>query len=151
MCDAIYHGYDIPCIQSLLELGGSARDRPTPDCEATINVKESIVYVDHTYRDYSRYELADLYAPGRPDLIPKADPDLFTATLHMVLENPDYAHIIAWQPHGRAWSIWDRSLLVSIIIPAHFNNCKLESFFRSVNAWGFKVGLCLYDDDVKGS
>ena len=144
MCDAIYHGYDIPCIQSLMELG---RDPPAPDPPAP----ESIVHVDHTYRDYSRYELADLYASGRPDLIPRLDPDLFTATLHMILENPDYAHIIAWQPHGRAWSIWDKSLLVSIIIPAHFNNCKLESFFRNVNSWGFKVGLCLYDDDVKGS
>ena len=58
MCDAIYHGYDIPCIQSLMELG---RDPPAPDPPAP----ESIVHVDHTYRNYSRSELADLFASGR--------------------------------------------------------------------------------------
>ena len=99
-------------------------------------MKKSIV--DHTYRDYSQTELSDLYDA---DEIPKPNPDLFPAKLHRILRMPEYANIIAWQSHGRTWAILNKQLLVSIVLPTHFNHSNYESFNRSVNGWGFKVGL----------
>ena len=130
----MYHGYNIPCIQSLLQLA----KEPTPEIESKIKDED---YVDHTYRDYSQTKLEDLCPPGRPDLTPKQSPHLFPAILHRILDNPEYKKIIAWQPHGRTWTIWDKRLLVQDVLPAHFNHANFESFNRSVNGWGFKVGF----------
>jgi hypothetical protein len=91
-----------------------------------------------TYRDYSQTELSELYDA---DAMPKANPDLFPAKLYRILQMPEYANIIAWQPHGRTWAILNKQLLVSIVLPVHFNHSNYESFNRSVNGWGFKVGL----------
>ncbi|KAL7525631.1 hypothetical protein ACHAWF_001442, partial [Thalassiosira exigua] len=43
------------------------------------------------------------------------------------------------QPHGRAWKILDKELLVSEILPRYKITCtKYESFSRQLNAWGLK-------------
>ncbi|KAL7476287.1 hypothetical protein ACHAW6_002164, partial [Cyclotella cf. meneghiniana] len=41
-------------------------------------------------------------------------------------------------PHGRAWKILDKELLVSVVCKEQFNHGKFESFNRQVNGWGFK-------------
>jgi hypothetical protein len=42
------------------------------------------------------------------------------------------------QPHGRAWKIHDKHLLISDVIPKYFVCKKYESFTRQLNGWGFK-------------
>ena len=116
-------------------------------------VKESII--DHTYRDYSQVEVSsDDEAPSTVDIDKKSSrlqPN-FPAKLHAIVSNPNYQHIICWQPHGRSWKIVDKHLLSTVICPKHFAHAKFESFNRSVNGWGFKVSahnkkleICAYE------
>lgn len=103
-------------------------------------VKESII--DHTYRDYSQVEVSsDDEAPSTAGGDDKKQSRLqpnFPAKLHAIVSNPNYQHIICWQPHGRSWKIVDKHLLSTVICPKHFAHAKFESFNRSVNGWGFK-------------
>lgn len=100
-------------------------------------MKKSVV--DHTYRDFSEVTLSDL-----GDSLEHWNADLFPAKLHKILSNPEYAHIIAWKSHGRAWEVLDRSLFLEVVLPNHFNHRNSGSFNRSVNGWGFKVRVVLY-------
>ena len=97
-------------------------------------LKKSIV--DHTYRDYSTVVAKDLTDCRARDA-------LFPSKLHSILSTEEYAHIITWKPHGRAWVVLDKSKLVSVILPDYFDTRKPESFNRSVNDCGFKV--CAFD------
>ena len=42
------------------------------------------------------------------------------------------------QPHGRAWKIHNKDLLIRDIVPKYFVQSKYESFTRQLNGWGFK-------------
>jgi hypothetical protein len=42
------------------------------------------------------------------------------------------------KPHGRAWKIHNRELLVSEVVPKYFSHRKYESFTRQRSGWGFK-------------
>ncbi|KAL7539757.1 hypothetical protein ACHAXR_009582 [Thalassiosira sp. AJA248-18] len=103
-------------------------------------VKESII--DHTYRDYSQVEVSSddedtVSTTGDDKKQSRMQPN-FPAKLHAIVSNPNYQHIICWQPHGRSWKIVDKHLLSTVICPKHFAHAKFESFNRSVNGWGFK-------------
>lgn len=101
-------------------------------------VKESII--DHTYRDYSQVEVSsdeETTGGGDDKKHSRLQPN-FPAKLHAIVSNPNYQHIICWQPHGRSWKIVDKHLLSTVVCPKHFAHAKFESFNRSVNGWGFK-------------
>ena len=91
-------------------------------------MKKSIV--DHTYQDHSQ-DVVENYQGSNTKLFP--------AKLHEIVSTPEYQHIIAWKPHGRAWALVDKSLFISVVLPKHFNHSNFGSFNRSVNGWGFKV------------
>ena len=99
-------------------------------------LKKSVV--DHTYRDYSQVEVSDLLVDHD---YTEPNEDFFPAKLHKILATPEYADIIAWKPHGRAWAVIDKPTFISYVLPAHFNHANFESFNRSVNGWGFKVSM----------
>ncbi len=42
------------------------------------------------------------------------------------------------QPHGRAWKIHNKDLLISEVVPRYFVQSKYQSFARQLNGWGFK-------------
>mmetsp|Transcript_18795 Transcript_18795/g.39358 ORF Transcript_18795/g.39358 Transcript_18795/m.39358 type:complete len:396 (-) Transcript_18795:196-1383(-) len=87
--------------------------------------------VNHTYRDFSRFEPAVVSSNRK--LVSN-----FPSKLHMIVSNPEYAHVISWMPHGRAWKILSKDLLVSDVIPQYFGQTKYESFTRQLCGWGFK-------------
>ena len=91
-------------------------------------MKKSIV--DHAYEDYSQDLVVNFQETNKK---------LFPAKLHIIISSPEYQHIIAWKPHGRAWSLLNKSLFISEVLPRHFNHSNFGSFNRSVNGWGFKV------------
>jgi len=62
----------------------------------------------------------------------------FPFKLHQILSTPEYEHIISWMPHGRAWKIHNKDLLMRKIVPKYFVQSKYESFTRQLNGWGFK-------------
>ena len=104
--------------------------------------KESII--DHTYRDFSQIEeVVSSDDDGDPNKNTTRLQPNFPAKLHAIISNPNYQHIICWQPHGRSWKIVDMHLLSTVICPKHFAHATFESFNRSVNGWGFKVCICL--------
>lgn len=96
-----------------------------------------IKYVDHTYRDYSRY-----VEEGGELIKHKKCGNNFPARLHRMLSDAaaldQYSDIITWMPHGRAWKILDRNRLVSEVLPKYYVCKKYESFGRQLNGWGFK-------------
>lgn len=89
--------------------------------------------VDHTYRDFSRY----LLEGGHVVKHKKSDAN-FPAKLHQLISEPRFSHIIAWMPHGRAWKILDKELLISEAVPLYFTQSKFQSFTRQLSCWGFK-------------
>ena len=90
-------------------------------------MKKSII--DHTYRDYSQTELSDLI----DDSDRKNKDDLFPAKLHRILATPEYANIIAWKPHGRAWAVINKPVFVNQILPRHFQHSNYEVERRVYN------------------
>lgn len=110
-----------------------------PANEATNRVPRR---VDHTYHDYANYRV-DLLRPSDPDYTAfhrgnRKSANNFPAKLHSILSNPEYGHIIRWMPHGRAWKIFNKDLLVSEVIPKYWGQTKYESFSRQLSGWGFK-------------
>ena len=95
-------------------------------------MKKSLV--DHTYRDYSQEEISDLVEDYKG-----VNEEWFPAKLHKILSTPEYAPIIAWKPHGRAWAVLEKKLFIDVVLRRYFNHSNFESFNRSVNGWGFKV------------
>jgi HSF-type DNA-binding len=70
-----------------------------------------------------------------------ANRDLFPIKLHGLIEATsvsDHADIIQWQPHGRAFKIFDRDRLVSQVLPHYLQRQKHSSSFqRQLNLYGF--------------
>ena len=56
------------------------------------------------------------------------------ATRHLTLTSST----VSAQPHGRAWKIHDKDLLIREVVPNFFSQSKYESFTRQINGWGFK-------------
>ena len=101
-------------------------------------VKTSIV--DHSYTDHAN-----------SPILPNANIDNFPARLHEIVSNPAYQHIIGWMPHGRAWEVKDKKLLVGHVLNKHFSHSNFDSFNRQVNLWGFKVRSVVYQHKLNQS
>ena len=43
-----------------------------------------------------------------------------------------------FQPHGRAWKVLNKKLLIDDVIPKFFGQSKYASFTRQLSGWGFK-------------
>ena len=106
---------------------------PAPPPRKKRVVKATLI--DHAYTDNSTYRIANTSDSNRDH----CSMDNFPRKLHHILSRPDYQHIISWMPHGRAWKIWNKELLVSVVCKEQFKHEKFESFNRQVNGWGFKV------------
>ncbi len=90
-------------------------------------------FTDHSYHDFSTY----IENGGKVEKHKKCDRN-FPARLHAILADERYAHIISWMPHGRAWKVLNKDLLVDEVIPKFFGQSKYASFTRQLSGWGFK-------------
>ena len=64
----------------------------------------------------------------------------FPEKLHGMLdriEQDGFAHVISWQPHGRAFIVHKHKEFVDIIMPRYFRQSKISSFQRQLNLYGF--------------
>lgn len=61
----------------------------------------------------------------------------FPMKLHSILSKSEFAEIICWLPHGRAWRILQHRAFEEIVIPLYFRHGRYSSFARQVNGWGF--------------
>lgn len=90
-------------------------------------------FTDHTYHDFSTY----IKNGGRIEKHKKCDRN-FPARLHAILADDQFSHIIAWMPHGRAWKVLNKKLLMEEVVPEYFGQSKYASFTRQLSGWGFK-------------
>jgi HSF-type DNA-binding len=58
--------------------------------------------------------------------------------MHAILSRQDFAGIISWLPHGRAWRILKPRDFEVKVIPMFFEHSKFSSFVRQANGWGFR-------------
>eukprot|EP00339_Tiarina_fusa_P014260 CAMPEP_0117047090 /NCGR_PEP_ID=MMETSP0472-20121206/32559_1 /TAXON_ID=693140 ORGANISM="Tiarina fusus, Strain LIS" /NCGR_SAMPLE_ID=MMETSP0472 /ASSEMBLY_ACC=CAM_ASM_000603 /LENGTH=406 /DNA_ID=CAMNT_0004759689 /DNA_START=100 /DNA_END=1320 /DNA_ORIENTATION=- len=64
----------------------------------------------------------------------------FPEKLHDMLSKMDEegnTNIVAWQPHGRCFTVHKPKEFVEEIMPRHFKQTKLTSFQRQLNLYGF--------------
>lgn len=95
-------------------------------------------YVQHKYHDLLN-EADSMKRSGHKPIVSN---DSFPMKLHRILdevEKEGLAHIISWQPHGRAFIIQDTALFTRIIMPKYFPNAKkFSSIQRQLNVYGFE-------------
>ena len=90
-------------------------------------------FADHTYHNFSNW----IKDGNRIEKHKKSDRN-FPARLHAILSDEKYSHIISWMPHGRAWKVTNKEVLVEEVIPKFFGQTKYASFTRQLSGWGFK-------------
>ncbi|KAL7540978.1 hypothetical protein ACHAXR_010535, partial [Thalassiosira sp. AJA248-18] len=110
------------------EYHGSSISTTSPGSGANMRL-----HVDHTYRDFSRY----LQHGGQTTKHKKSGAN-FPAKLYRMLSETRFSHIITWMPHGRAFKVLSKELLVTEAIPEYFSLSKFESFTRQLSGWGYK-------------
>ena len=67
-------------------------------------------------------------------------PSSFPLKLHSLLdqiEQDGLAHVISWQPHGRAFVVHKPKEFVNSVMPHYFRQTKITSFQRQLNLYGF--------------
>jgi len=84
----------------------------------------------HTYRDFSTH----IEEGGMIEKHIGSERN-FPACLHEMLSNEHYSHIISWMPHGRAWKVHNKRLLVE----GQYFLSSYASFTRELSEWGFKM------------
>lgn len=89
--------------------------------------------IGNAYHDFSRY----LEDKGEVPRHKKAGVN-FPAKLHKILSKPEFSHIITWMPHGRAFKILEKDLLMTEVTPAYFVATQFKSVTRQLGGWGFK-------------
>lgn len=62
----------------------------------------------------------------------------FPAKMHAILTNPNLTGIVAWNHHGRSWTILEPRAFEVRILPKYFEHSKFSSFVRQANGWGFR-------------
>ncbi|KAK1734036.1 heat shock factor family protein, partial [Skeletonema marinoi] len=90
-------------------------------------------FADHTYRDFSTY----IKDGGKVQKHKKSESN-FPARLYAMLAEEKYSHIISWMPHGRAFKVHNKKLLLEEALPKYTGQSKISSFTRQLSGWGFK-------------
>lgn len=115
----------------------SRRRRKGPQAPGRTATDKERHFVQHNYHDLVNepYSSCVNESSGLSD-------DSFPMKLHRMLneiENEGNAHIISWQPHGRAVLIRDMALFTRIIMPRYFpKSKKITSIQRQFNLYGFE-------------
>ena len=58
--------------------------------------------------------------------------------LFLLISQPPPSFLYHSKPHGRAWKVLNKKLLVEEAIPKFFGQSKYASFTRQLSGWGFK-------------
>lgn len=110
-------------------------------------------FVQHNYTDHAdklcggiiglalvdRYELSHYDSDGKERNKENPSPP-FPLKLHMILneiESRGQSDVISWLPHGRAFFIRNNDFFAKKTLPEYFKKCKIASFLRQLNLYGF--------------
>jgi hypothetical protein len=101
----------------------------------------------YQYRDFSivpeeELEQQPMTAPPPPTSRGPVESSIrvqkFPVKLYAILAQKEFADIICWMPHGRAWKVLKPNLFESLVMPLYFEYSNYHSFNRLVNAWSFR-------------
>lgn len=119
--------------------GDTRRTRPSPSRRklGKTALNKNRHFVQHNYHDLLNE--ADSESSDNKSILWN---DSFPMKLHRILdevEKEGLAHIVSWQPHGRAFIIRDAALFSRIIMPKYFPaSKKFSSIQRQLNVYGFE-------------
>jgi HSF-type DNA-binding len=98
-------------------------------------------FVVHNYHDHSHdIDDGDNDVEEEPHRRRGGVSIAFPLKLHAVLDQVEadgLAHVISWQPHGRAFVIHKPKEFTDHVMPKYFRQSKLTSFQRQLNLYGF--------------
>mmetsp|Transcript_26083 Transcript_26083/g.40121 ORF Transcript_26083/g.40121 Transcript_26083/m.40121 type:complete len:497 (+) Transcript_26083:2402-3892(+) len=61
----------------------------------------------------------------------------FPETLFAILCNESLSDIITWRPHGRSFTILDRSVFARSVLPTYYRTSRMGSFSKQLNGYSF--------------
>jgi hypothetical protein len=106
-----------------------------------LNKYQKMAEENYVYRDYApkgKLSPEALEMIRRNVDVTLKKPDRFPAKLSEILARKDFAHIIAWQPHGRSFKVLDKFQMEQVVLPMYFETTNYNSFVRLLNAWQFR-------------
>lgn len=59
--------------------------------------------------------------------------------MSLLNEASQYSDIICWLPHGRGFTIHDKKLFETEVMPKYFQDAKYTSFTRRLRRWNFRI------------
>jgi hypothetical protein len=97
--------------------------------------------VQHDYHDHAQ-DNNETIKVDRPMVSKGGVTVPFPLKLHDMLENievlePELAHVISWQPHGRCFLVHKPKLFADLVLSRFFQQKKYASFQRQLNLYGF--------------
>ena len=128
----------------------SSKKAKKPESSSTKTTVESVEEMDATARVFLAPELKPAPYFYYSDHSLEEDPDplipitvsghvpTFPAKMHAILTNPNLTGIVAWNHHGRSWTILEPRAFEVRILPKYFEHSKFSSFVRQANGWGFR-------------
>jgi len=63
----------------------------------------------------------------------------FVRKLYSLLENKTNEDVVRWAPSLDSFLILQPELFATTILPVYFNHCKIESFERQMNFYGYVI------------
>lgn len=123
----------IPALPSHLAFASRSTEASATEPVDSDRIRDAIDRA--AYRDFSRTTTLELatevtYAKNRKPTFPRK--------LHEILSCGIHEDIIAWLPHGRAFSVCNVERLEEEVLPEYFRHRSRASFLRQVNNWNFK-------------
>lgn len=97
-------------------------------------------FVVHNYHDHSNDHDDENDVEEEPHRRRGGVSIAFPIKLHAVLDQVEadgLAHVISWQPHGRAFVVHKPKEFTDHVMPKYFRQSKLTSFQRQLNLYGF--------------
>ncbi|CAJ1887919.1 unnamed protein product [Cylindrotheca closterium] len=96
-------------------------------------------FAKHDYHDFARCQPSELDELNLKPIRGGVQSP-FPVVLHRMLEDSgikNFAGIVSWQSHGRAFLIRQPKEFVASVLPKYFKHSKLSSFQRQLSLYGF--------------
>lgn len=85
--------------------------------------------------------LNERYSETLDRAMPIKNSKAFPQELHKMLEAAEkkgFQAIVSWQPHGKAFRVYDKKQFVKKVLPIYFRQSKFTSFQRQLNLYCFR-------------
>lgn len=67
-----------------------------------------------------------------------ASPPPFLGKIWDLVDDSETNHIVSWSKDNNSFVVWDPDALALQVLPKYFKHCKLSSFIRQLNTYGFR-------------